>query len=152
MIGIQNFGDQELGGETKLSIPEGIRRYVSDLVSELDGITTRVFYLRRPQSAKEMPCVVIDKQDENRVHCLGSKSPRATYHFTISVWSYDPVEADAIYAAVRNGMEHFSGYWYGHKVCSVWIETDSDGADDPNDGSDDWVYGKTTSYGMVVDD
>jgi hypothetical protein len=149
MLGDELLGELLLGGDPEVSpIEIGLRRFVMDAV----GSGVKVFYVRRPQTESDMPCIVITKDSEERQNTIDKPATTAIYGFTLQVWSYDPKEATDIYNTHRAALERFKGIMMGKRVWNVWVETDVDDSEQVDDGSDDQVFGRSTTYQMIVDD
>ena len=175
MIGSEMIGNLVLGGGTapaarRTTIVEGLRQFLTDtaaacLASGAIGRAANVYYLRRPQSAADLPAVIIEKQGEDREDCLNEAAESATYRFSVFIWSTEPEETTALARAFRvaltcddddedegAGPERFPLYMLGRRVDSAWLDDESDDATTPDDGSDDWLYETQQTFSLIAEE
>lgn len=155
------LGGVDPGAVRETTIHEALRRKLMDACEDaVIERTVKVYYKRRPESANDFPCIVFDKDDEQRLDCLTEAATVGTYAYSINIISPLPEETTEISRAVRVGIVgdgendagQFPFYMLGRKCTSAWLDGESDDVDGGEDDSDDWIYVTNQTYSLIVED
>lgn len=79
-------------------------------------------------------------------HTLSAAAGSAIPRFRIHCWGSTDTGVDALAEALRNVMQGFSGTMGSTTVQSVILEDEFDEYEDPEDGSDNGVFGIAHDY------
>lgn len=110
------------------------------------------YFARRPQGYDDLPAVVVEKQNEERDDCFDCRAVNIPFTFTVRVWSLDPATTVSISKSIRQALDGFSGDMHGRTVLFASFEGEEDDVEPPFDDSDRWIYGRHTSYEIIVED
>jgi hypothetical protein len=148
LLGQDYFGSFQLGEAPSDSktVEQALRKYLVDLTA------VPVFYARRPQAIEDMPCIVFEKVSEERMDTTDGASGSATYTYILRIWSMNPDTTLTLAAAIRRSLDGYRGLMWSRFVPTAWLESEDDDIQDLGDGSDEYVYGRHSTYVLRVTD
>jgi len=110
------------------------------------------YFLARPQGYDDLPAVVVEKMSEEREDAFDSRAVNIPYEFQIRVWTIDPATTLQLSTAIRDALDGFAGDMQGRNVCYASFTGEEDSAEPPFDDSNRWIYGRHSTYEIIVED
>ena len=129
-----------------MSIRTDLKTHLEAQTGITNLVSTRIFGIKRPQKNRTLPAITYERLSGGHDHTLSSAAGSAMPRFRIHCWATTYVGADTLAEAVRNEMQGFSGAMGSTTTHSVILEDESDEYEDPEDASDQGVYGIALDY------
>ena len=161
LLGELVLGQGLAAPERHTSVQEALRQFIIDAIARTIAAglvrATKVYSLRRPQSANDLPCILIDKTAEDRLEGLNCTSDNATYTFALKIVSTLPGEptelAHVILAALgKRAADDFPFFALGREFSSAWLDNADDETELNDDDSDDALYVAQQNFSLIVED
>ena len=122
-----------------MGIKKGLRQLWIDDDDIRNRINGRVYAGRVPDSGK-MPCVVVGIISTERKYHLGGEAGANEAIVQVDVYGDSISEVDQIAELIRNRTSGYCGNAGEEFISEAMIIRESDTAQQPKDGSSNWIY------------
>lgn len=108
-------------------------------------VDDRIFPIHLPQSAT-LPAITFQQISSTHDYHIAGAAGVTTARVQIDCWANSPTEACDAGEAIRQTLQGTSGMWDTTEVLFVQLDSCQDMAEPPQDGSDQWIYRRSSDY------
>ncbi len=130
-----------------MSISSAIYDYLVNNAGVAALVGTRIYPSVSPTSAM-MPRITYQLISANHSECVGGSAGLCEYKIQLSAWGYSDLSTDATAEAIRQALQGYSGTTGGVLIYSALMDSEITNIEDPQDGSEKFIYVRHCSYSI----
>lgn len=122
-----------------MSVKGGLASHLKADAAVAAVVGTRVHHYPVPQGVA-LPYVEFERQDTEHIRHLDGPSGLRRTEFSVTCYSRDSAEVEALAEAVRESLDGWRGAWSGVRVTCVFLEEMDDSASADIDGGEEQIH------------